>query len=90
MLPFSEDMVVPDEFSVQNTYIKVEVNLFRSRSHITTDSQSASPSWCQAPIWDPRPIFHSPGDFLLDSCGLLFCSVLSDERTGLSFVIISL
>jgi hypothetical protein len=28
-----------------------------SQSHITTDSQSASPSWCQAPIWDPRSIF---------------------------------
>jgi hypothetical protein len=24
----------------------------------------------QAPIWDPRPIFLSPWDFLLDSCGL--------------------
>jgi hypothetical protein len=22
-----------------------------------TASQSASPSWCQGPIWDPRPIF---------------------------------
>jgi hypothetical protein len=31
----------------------------RSRSHITTDSESASQSWCQAPIWDPRPIFLS-------------------------------
>jgi hypothetical protein len=28
-----------------------------SQSYITTDSQSASLSWCQAPIWDPRPIF---------------------------------
>jgi hypothetical protein len=27
-----------------------------SQSYITTGSQSASPSWCQAPIWDPRPI----------------------------------
>jgi hypothetical protein len=55
----------------------------QSQSHITTDSQSASPSWCQAPIWDPRPIFLSPWDFLLDSYCLLFCSALSDERTGL-------
>jgi hypothetical protein len=29
-------------------------------SHITTDSQSASLSWCQSPIRDPRPIFLSP------------------------------
>jgi hypothetical protein len=28
-----------------------------SQSHIMTDNQSASQSWCQAPIWDPRPIF---------------------------------
>jgi hypothetical protein len=31
---------------------------------ITTDSQSASLSWCQAPIWDPWPIFLSPSNFL--------------------------
>jgi hypothetical protein len=48
-----------------------------------TVGQSASPSWCQEPIWDPWPISHSPWDFLLNNCGLLFCSVLSDERTGL-------
>jgi hypothetical protein len=24
----------------------------QSQSNITTDNQSASPSWCQAPIWD--------------------------------------
>jgi hypothetical protein len=34
-----------------------------SQSHITTDNQSASPSWCLAPIWDPRPIFRSPWVF---------------------------
>jgi hypothetical protein len=45
-----------------------------SQSHITTDNQSASPSWCQVPIWDLRPIFLSPV-FLLDSCGLVFCIV---------------
>jgi hypothetical protein len=28
----------------------------QSQSNITNDSQSASLSWCQAPIWDPRPI----------------------------------
>jgi hypothetical protein len=31
-------------------------NLSKSKSY-TTDGQSASPSWYQAPIWDPRPIF---------------------------------
>jgi hypothetical protein len=29
----------------------------QSQSYIKTDSQSASPSLCQAPIWDPRSIF---------------------------------
>jgi hypothetical protein len=58
-------------------------NLVKSQSHITIDSQSASPSWCQAPIWDPRPIFLCSWDFLLDSCSLLFYRALSDERTGL-------
>jgi hypothetical protein len=45
------------------------------KSHITADNE--------APIWDPRPIFLSPSDFLLDSFCLLCCSALSDERTGL-------
>jgi hypothetical protein len=29
----------------------------QSQSYITTDVQLASLSWCQAPIWDSRPIF---------------------------------
>jgi hypothetical protein len=32
------------------------------------DNQSASPSWCQAPICDPRPIFLSPRNFQLRVC----------------------
>jgi hypothetical protein len=36
--------------------VKVEVNL--------RPSQSASLSWCQAPIWDTRTIFLSPWNFL--------------------------
>jgi hypothetical protein len=35
----------------------------QSQSHITTNNQSASPSWCQAPIWDQQPIILSPRDF---------------------------
>jgi hypothetical protein len=37
----------------------------QSQSYVTTDGQSASLSWCQAPIWDLRPDFF----FLSDSCG---------------------
>jgi hypothetical protein len=40
-------------------------NLYsQSRSHISTDSQSDSQSWCRAPIRDLRPIFLSPWHFL--------------------------
>jgi hypothetical protein len=37
--------------------LKVKVNVKVNVIRITTDSQSASLSRCQAPIWDPRPIF---------------------------------
>jgi hypothetical protein len=47
---------------------------------ITTDNQSASPSRCQVPIWDPRPIFLSR--FSLRQLLLLY-SALSDEKTSL-------
>jgi hypothetical protein len=40
-----------------------------SQSYITTDSQSVSPSWCQAPIYDPRPIRHI--FFFLDNYGFV-------------------
>jgi hypothetical protein len=44
--------------------------LSRIRSHITTDSQSASQTWCQAPIWDPRPTLLSPWNCLQTVAGL--------------------
>jgi hypothetical protein len=36
----------------------------QSQSHIMIDIQSANQSWCQAPIWDPRPILLYPLNFL--------------------------
>jgi hypothetical protein len=30
---------------------------YSAASYVTTDGQSASLSWCQAPIWGPRPDF---------------------------------
>jgi hypothetical protein len=47
----------------------------QSQSHITTNS----PSWCQAPIWDPRPIFLSPWNFF-GQLRVLFRSALSSGR----------
>jgi hypothetical protein len=38
----------------------------QSQSHITADSQSASPSWCQTPIWDPFSLW-----LFLNSCGFV-------------------
>jgi hypothetical protein len=52
----------------------------QSQSYVTTDGQSASLSWCQAPIWDLKPDF-----FCLTVAGLLMWGALSDERTVLSF-----
>jgi hypothetical protein len=46
-----------------------------------TDGQSASLSWCQAPIWVLRP----DSFFSLTLAGLSMWGALSDERTGLSF-----
>jgi hypothetical protein len=48
-----------------------------------TDSQSASLSWCQVPIWSPRPDFY----YCQTVAGLLMWGAISDERMGLSFTI---
>jgi hypothetical protein len=61
----------------------------QSQSYITTDRRSASPSWCQAPIWDQRPIFPILSliiiFFFFTISGLLMWSALSDEKSGLYF-----
>jgi hypothetical protein len=44
-------------------------------------NQSASLSWCWAPIWSPRPDFF----FCLRTAGFLLCGALSYERMGLKF-----
>jgi hypothetical protein len=52
-----------------------------SQSYITTDGQSASLSWYQAPIWGLWPDFY----YFHTITGLSIWGALSDERTGLSF-----
>jgi hypothetical protein len=49
----------------------------KSQSYVTTDGQSASLLWCQAPIWDLRPDFFF---YLIVACFLMW-GALSDERT---------
>jgi hypothetical protein len=58
--------------------VKVKV-----KSYVTTDGQSASLSWWQAPIWGLRPDFY----YCQTVAGLLTWNALSDERTGLPFTI---
>jgi hypothetical protein len=43
----------------------------QSQNFVTTDGQSVSLSWCQAPIWDLRPIFfpHSVWQLRVCWCG---------------------
>jgi hypothetical protein len=57
--------------------------ILRSQIYVTTNGQSVSLSWRQAPIWDLRPIFF----FCLTVAGLLMWGVLSGERTGLFFTL---
>jgi hypothetical protein len=44
----------------------------QSKSYITTDGQSASLTWCQAPIWDSWPILLLLSLIILDSYGLVY------------------
>jgi hypothetical protein len=52
----------------------------KSQSYVMTDSQSASLSWCHAPIWDPRPIFSFFFKLLLDSYGVVYVGAPSLTR----------
>jgi hypothetical protein len=54
-----------------------------SESYVTTDGQPASLSWNKAPIWGLRSDLY----YCLTVAGLLIWGALSDERTGLQFVI---
>jgi hypothetical protein len=55
----------------------------KSQSCVTTDGQSPSLSWCQAPIWGLREDVY----YCQTVSGLLMWGALSHVRTGLSFTI---
>jgi hypothetical protein len=55
----------------------------QSQSHVTTDDQSASLFWCQAPIWGLRPDLY----YCQTVAGLLLWGAPSNEKTDLPFTI---
>jgi hypothetical protein len=59
------------------------VVLDQSQSYVRTDGQSASLSWCQAPIWGLRPDLY----YCQTVACLLMRGAFFDERTGLPFTI---
>jgi hypothetical protein len=62
---------------------EAEGSLPESESYITTDGQSASLSWNNAPIWSLRPDSY----YCQTVAVLLIWGALSVKRTGLSFII---
>jgi hypothetical protein len=69
-------------------YKDLTYNYIILQSHITTDSQSASLSWCRTPpgAYDQKFDFS---DLNSESYSPVYVGALSDERLGLSFVIVS-
>jgi hypothetical protein len=59
------------------------VTVSSSQSYVMTNGQLPNLSWCQAPIWGPRPDFY----YSQTVVGLLMWGTLSDETTGLLFTI---
>jgi hypothetical protein len=53
----------------------------QSQSHITTHGQSVSLSWCQAPIWDPRPIFSLNSLIIFRQLRVCWCGAPSLTRS---------
>jgi hypothetical protein len=59
----------------------VQFSESESESYVTTDDQSATLSWNNAPIWGLQPDFY----YCQTDEGLLMSGALSDDWTGLSF-----
>jgi hypothetical protein len=53
----------------------------QSQSYITTGSQSAIPSWCQALIWDPRPILPLLSLIIFRQLRVCWCGAPSLTRS---------
>jgi hypothetical protein len=71
-------------FSYWHLHRTVGINL--SWVDVVTEGQSAYPPWCRTPLWGPWPDFTF--SFLLpEKCFDLRFGALSDDRTGLQFVV---
>jgi hypothetical protein len=68
-------------------FIPYDYNLceIQSQNYVMTDGQSVSLTWCQAPIWGPRPDFYTSN--YQNVADLLVSGAVSDERTSMSFTI---
>jgi hypothetical protein len=53
----------------------------QSQSYIMTSSQSASLSWCQAPIWDPRPVVPLLSSIIFRQLRVCWCGAPSLTRS---------
>jgi hypothetical protein len=71
-LSFTSVAVISNKSAVGLISISV---LSESESYITTDGQSASPSWNKGPIWDLRPDFY----YCQTVAGLLMWGALSED-----------
>jgi hypothetical protein len=87
ILPFSSPptarRVTLEVFDLASTRVTLSLNL---ESYVTTDGQSASLFWNKAPIWDLRSNFYYCHTVAVS----LIWSALSDERTGLSHLLLAL
>jgi hypothetical protein len=84
---FKEEFILtPSESEIkpirQRGGSKQKVKLKSSHNYFTTDGQSASLSWFQAPIWGLRQMFVL-SNYLQTVERSLMWGTLSDERLGL-------
>jgi hypothetical protein len=57
--PFSSSNLTSGRYRLIRKFRSVNpLKKSQNESSVTTDGQSASLSWCQAPIWGPRPDFY--------------------------------
>jgi hypothetical protein len=65
------DIVCANPTKTVDTLPQSTLRTFRSLKSKSMDGQSASLSWCQAPISDPRPIFLRHSVVILDCYGFV-------------------